>query len=419
MKIISVVGARPNFMKVAPIYRAFNKYNQSSNQLVAEPGRSTVAEPGQSTVAEPGRSTVAEPSRSTVAEPGRSTVAEPARSTVAEPGRSTVNHLICHTGQHYDEKMSKIFFDDLELPKPNYYLGVGGGSHAEQTARIMIEFEKVLIKESPDAIIVVGDVNSTIACGLTAKKLGVSLIHVEAGLRSFDMDMPEEINRILTDRISDLLFVTEKSGIENLLREGTPEENIHFVGHVMIDSLVYYLPKIKNSKILEEMNLSAGEFVLVTLHRPSNVDEKEPLEKLVQFFNRIAEKRKVVFPVHPRTKNNLKRYDLDNLINDDVILCDPIGYLDFQNLLMNCGVVITDSGGIQEESTYLGVQCITLRNSTERPITSEVGTNQVVGTDLDKAYAVFEKIIGGDIKQGSIPELWDGRAAERIVETII
>jgi len=363
MKIISVVGARPNFMKVAPIYRAINKHNQSANQSII--------------------------------------------------------HLICHTGQHYDEKMSKIFFDDLELPKPDYYLGVGGGSHAEQTARIMIEFEKVLIKESPDAIIVVGDVNSTIACGLTAKKMGVSLIHVEAGLRSFDMDMPEEINRILTDRISDMLFVTEKSGIENLLREGTPKENIHFVGHVMIDSLVYYLPKIKNSSILDEMNLQPNDFVLVTLHRPSNVDEKEPLEKLVRFFNKIAEKRKVVFPVHPRTRNNLKRYNLDTLINDDVILCDPIGYLDFQNLLMNCGVVITDSGGIQEESTYLGVQCITLRNSTERPITAEVGTNQVVGTDLEKAYNVFEKIVAGEIKQGKTPELWDGHTAERIVETII
>lgn len=370
MKIISVVGARPNFMKVAPIYRAFNKYNQSNNH------------------------------------------------SVAEPSRSTINHLICHTGQHYDEKMSKIFFDELELPKPDYYLGIGGGSHAEQTAKIMIEFEKVLIKESPDAIIVVGDVNSTIACGLTAKKMGISLIHVEAGLRSFDMDMPEEINRILTDRISDLLFVTEKSGIENLLNEGTPEKNIHFVGHVMIDSLIYYLPKIKSSKILDEMNLNANEFVLMTLHRPSNVDERDPLEKLVRFFNKVAEKRKVVFPIHPRTKNNLSKYGLDTLIDANVILSDPIGYLDFQNLLLNCEVVITDSGGIQEESTYLGVQCITLRNSTERPVTSDIGTNQVVGTDLDKAYNIFNKIIDGEKKEGTIPELWDGLAAERIVSVI-
>lgn len=282
----------------------------------------------------------------------------------------------------------------------------------------MIEFEKVLIKESPDAIIVVGDVNSTIACGLTAKKMGISLIHVEAGLRSFDMDMPEEINRILTDRISDLLFVTEKSGIENLLSEGIPEKNIHFVGHVMIDSLIYYLPKIKSSKILDEMNLNANEFVLMTLHRPSNVDERDPLEKLVRFFNKVAEKRKVVFPIHPRTKNNLSKYELDTLIDANVILSDPIGYLDFQNLLLNCEVVITDSGGIQEESTYLGVQCITLRNSTERPVTSDIGTNQVVGTDLEKAYNIFNKIIDGEKKEGTIPELWDGQAAERIVSVI-
>lgn len=377
-KIISVVGARPNFMKIAPIHKAFKKYEDK------------------------------------------------------------ITHLICHTGQHYDEKMSKVFFEDLELPQPDFYLGVGSGSHAEQTANVMIEFEKILINENPDLVIVVGDVNSTIACSLTAKKLHIKVAHVEAGLRSFDMEMPEEINRILTDRISDYLFVTEKSGLENLKNEGVSDDKIFFVGNVMIDSLIYYQPKINQSKILEKFGLASKiplntgiseekahnsrlatyGYVLVTLHRPSNVDEKDSLEKLVNFLNILAKERKVVFPIHPRTKSNLEKYSLIPKLSESIILSDPIGYIDFQALIKNAELIVTDSGGIQEESTYLGVQCITLRTSTERPSTVDVGTNQLIGIDLEKAELACLNVLAGNKKIGTIPELWDGKAADRIREKL-
>ena len=357
-KIISVVGARPNFMKVAPIHKAFKKYVDK------------------------------------------------------------ITHLICHTGQHYDEKMSKVFFEDLELPQPDFYLGVGSGSHAEQTAKVMIEFEKILMQEKPDLILVVGDVNSTIACSLTAKKLHIKVVHVEAGLRSFDMEMPEEVNRILTDRISDYLFVTEKSGLENLKNEGVPDEKVFFVGNVMIDSLIYYQPKVDQSKILEHFQLLPFSFCLVTLHRPSNVDTKESLEKLVHFLNTLSNERKVVFPIHPRTKNNLSKFNLLESLSSNIILTDPIGYIDFQALTKNAELVVTDSGGIQEETTYLGVQCITLRTSTERPSTVDIGTNQLIGLDLAKAEAACLDVLNGNKKSGTVPELWDGLAAERIVEIL-
>jgi len=377
-KIISVVGARPNFMKVAPIHKAFKKYEDK------------------------------------------------------------IIHLICHTGQHYDEKMSKVFFEDLELPQPDFYLGVGSGSHAEQTANVMIEFEKILINEKPDLVLVVGDVNSTIACSLTAKKLHIKVVHVEAGLRSFDMEMPEEINRILTDRISDFLFVTEKSGLENLKNEGVDDSKVFFVGNVMIDSLVHYQPKIDKSNILEYFKLASvipvntgiskenshvsrltsHGYVLVTLHRPSNVDTKDSLEKLVNFLNILAKERKVVFPIHPRTKSNLEKYALIQTLSDAIILSEPIGYIDFQALTKNAELIVTDSGGIQEESTYLGVQCITLRTSTERPSTVDVGTNQLIGIDLEKAEIACLNVLAGNKKDGTIPELWDGKAAERIAEIL-
>jgi UDP-N-acetylglucosamine 2-epimerase (non-hydrolysing) len=358
-KIISVVGARPNFMKVAPLHRAFLKYSDK------------------------------------------------------------VQHLICHTGQHYDENMSKIFFDDLELPKPDFYLGVGSGSHAEQTGRIMIEFEKILLEKKPDLIVVVGDVNSTIACTLTAAKLHIKTAHVEAGLRSFDRKMPEELNRLLTDQISDFLFVTEKSGLENLKKDGIPDEKVFFVGNVMIDSLAYFLSKAQRSDALEKYNLGPSNYVLVTLHRPSNVDSKEQLDKILNMLNSIAQKRKIIFPIHPRTKSNIDRYSLLNKIDPNVILCDPIGYIDFLNLLRNSELVITDSGGIQEETTYLGVQCITVRESTERPITVEIGTNHLVGNDFKKAEITANNILNGSSKKGTIPNLWDGKAAERISEIIV
>ena len=357
-KIISVVGARPNFMKIAPIHRAFQKY------------------------------------------------------------KGEINHLICHTGQHYDEKMSKIFFDDLELPKPDFYLSVGSGSHAEQTGTIMIEFEKILLKENPDLIIVVGDVNSTIACSLTASKLNIPIVHVEAGLRSFDRKMPEEINRILTDTIAEYLFVTEKSGLINLKNEGISEDKVFFVGNVMIDSLVHFLPKTRNSKILDQLKIESKNYVLVTLHRPSNVDEKENLISLVNLLNNISLKRKVVFPIHPRTKNNLVAFGILSSLSPNVILADPVGYIDFITLIKNCELILTDSGGIQEESTYLGVQCITIRTTTERPITVEIGTNQLVGDDYVKAEQIATEVLNGKIKQGKIPEKWDGKTAERIAEII-
>lgn len=357
-KIISVVGARPNFMKIAPIHRAFQKYSDS------------------------------------------------------------IKHLICHTGQHYDEKMSKVFFKDLELPKPDFYLGVGSGSHAEQTGTVMIKFEKILLQEKPNAILVVGDVNSTIACSLAASKLHIKVIHVEAGLRSGDRLMPEEINRILTDSISDMLFITEKSGLENLKKEGVSDRKVFFTGNVMIDSLVYFKPKVVNSKIYSEYDLEQNKYVLVTLHRPSNVDSKEQLTKLINLLNVIAEKRKVLFPIHPRTKNNLAKFDLLEKMHKNLILTEPIGYLDFLALTSKAELILTDSGGIQEESTYLGVQCITLRESTERPITVEVGTNQLLGNDLEKAQIAALDVLNSKIKNGTIPELWDGKAAERIVKII-
>ena len=358
-KIISVVGARPNFMKVAPIHKAFQMY------------------------------------------------------------KDKVEHLICHTGQHYDKKMSKIFFEDLEMPFPDFYLGVGSGSHAEQTAKIMIEFEKVLNNEKPDLIIVVGDVNSTVACSLVAAKLNIKVAHVEAGLRSFDRTMPEEINRLLTDAISDYLFVSEKSGLKNLQNEGIKEDKIYFTGNVMIDSLMHYLSKAEKSHVLNDYSLNPSEHILVTLHRPSNVDSKDFLKDLILLFEKLAEKRKIIFPVHPRTKKNLEDSGYTNNVNKNIILTEPIGYIDFLALTKNSGLIITDSGGIQEESTYLGIQCITVRNNTERPVTVEIGTNHLIGTDLTNVEKCAADIFSGKIKKGEIPELWDGKTSERIVKYLL
>lgn len=360
-KIISVVGTRPNFMKVASVYDAFNKYNKIENKI---------------------------------------------------------QHLICHTGQHYDDNMSKVFFKDLGLPQPDFYLGVGNGSHAEQTAKIMIEFEKILLKEKPDLIIVVGDVNSTIACSLTAVKLGIKIAHVEAGLRSFDRNMPEEINRVLTDAISDYLFVTENSGIVNLKNEGISDDKIFFVGNCMIDSLINQMEKINSIDIEKIYDLEKNNYAVVTFHRPSNVDDISQLEKIVVLLNEISSKVKVVFPVHPRTLNRLTESSLIQRINKNVLLTEPIGYLEFIALVSKSKLVITDSGGIQEETTYLKIPCITLRTTTERPVTVEYGTNFLVGDDINKALEQFYKIMNGEIKQGKIPELWDGKAGERIVRVI-
>lgn len=397
-KIISVVGARPNFMKVAPIHKAFSKLRIKDEEFLDSPSSSRLA--------------AGEPSRT------HRMPTEHNKINTAHHNRLTIQHLICHTGQHYDEKMSDIFFHHLGLPKPDYYLGIGSGSHAEQTARIMIEFEKVLLKEKPDLVIVVGDVNSTIACSLTAKKLHIKVAHIEAGLRSFDRDMPEELNRILTDSISDYLFVTEQSGLVNLKNEGVDSGKIFFVGNCMIDSLINILDVSAKSNILNELKLDPHNFVLVTMHRPSNVDTEERLTELVKLLSSVSKKRKIVFPVHPRTKNNLESFRLLDKLNANVILTDPIGYIDFVALIKNAELILTDSGGIQEESTYLGIQCITLRKSTERPSTVEVGTNQLVGEDFEKAEQVAIKILNGFRKTGKIPELWDGNSAERIVDIL-
>ena len=359
MKILNIVGARPNFMKIAPIQREMEKVES------------------------------------------------------LEP-------LIIHTGQHYDEKMSKLFFDDLELPRPARYLKVGSATHAQQTAKIMVEFEKVVNEEKPDLVLVVGDVNSTAACSMVAAKMGVKIAHVEAGLRSFDRTMPEEINRMVTDTLSDYLFVTEQSGLDNLRKEGVPDEKVFFTGNVMIDSLVYFLDKAKNSNIIDQLSLNGNEYALVTLHRPSNVDVKENFEKLLNAFSEIENDLKIVFPIHPRSRKMLTNFGLDNRISamQNLILLDPIGYLDFMKLMHDAKLVLTDSGGIQEETTYLGIPCITLRENTERPVTINVGTNVLVGSDTELVISEAKKVISGQSKKGRVPDLWDGKAAERIVSII-
>lgn len=359
-RIMNVVGARPNFMKIAPIHRAMK-----------------------------------------------------ATGGDVEP-------ILVHTGQHYDERMSKFFFEDLQLPEPDIYLGVGSGSHAEQTAKVMIDFEKVCLEQKPDMVLVVGDVNSTVACSLVAAKLHIPVIHVEAGLRSGDRRMPEEINRLVTDALSDLLFTTEKSGNENLAAEGVDPAKVHFVGNVMIDSLAFFLEKSEASTIHADMGLEKGNYALVTLHRPSNVDDVDNFMKIMTAFEAIQTDIPIVFPIHPRTRKNIAAFGLAEKVEKmgNLRLLEPAGYLDFMSLTRNCTFVMTDSGGIQEETTYLGIPCITLRENTERPITVEVGSNEIVGTDTEKIITLARRILAGEWKKGRIPEKWDGHAAERIVEVL-
>jgi UDP-N-acetylglucosamine 2-epimerase (non-hydrolysing) len=364
MKIINVVGARPNFMKMAPIIEAMNKY------------------PGE------------------------------------------IDHLLIHTGQHYDEKMSQSFFDDLGIPKPDIDLGVGSGSHAVQTARIMVEFEKVCLQEKPDLVIVVGDVNSTMACTITAKKLGIQVAHVEAGLRSRDMGMPEEINRLCTDVLCDYLFTTDHFADENLRAEGVAEEKIVFVGNVMIDTLLKHREMAAGLDVVGRMKLEAGKYATLTMHRPSNVDDKLILEGILGALRRIGEELPIIFPIHPRTRKMAEQFGLLHYFNDTgemrgVCLTEPLGYLDFLHLNMHAKMVLTDSGGLQEETTVLGVPCITMRHNTERPITCEVGTNTIVGNDPEKILSAARMVLDGQWRKGGIPEKWDGRTAERIVAYLI
>ena len=364
LKVINVVGARPNFMKMAPIIEAMNRY----------------------------------------------------------PER--IQHLLVHTGQHYDERMSRAFFQDLGMPKPDIDLEVGSGSHAEQTARIMVEFEKVCVREQPDLVIVVGDVNSTMACTITAKKLGIRVAHVEAGLRSRDMGMPEEINRLCTDVLCDYLFTTDHFADENLRREGVPDEKIFFVGNVMIDTLLKHREMAAGLGLMEKWGLERGQYATLTLHRPSNVDDASTLRGILKALNEVAREIPIVFPVHPRTRKMIAQYGLEPYCTTGgapraLWLTEPLGYLDFLHLNMNAMMVITDSGGLQEETTVLGVPCITLRHNTERPITCEVGTNFVVGNDERQILRQATKILRGDVPRGTVPERWDGRAADRIVETLV
>jgi len=359
VKIINIVGARPNFMKIAPIMDAM------------------------------------------------------AESNIIDP-------VLLHTGQHYDEKMSDMFFRELGIPKPDIYLGVGSLSHAKQVARIMELFDDICISEKPDGVLVVGDVNSTMACSLVAAKQGIKVIHVEAGLRSYDRTMPEEINRLVTDSIADLLLTPSIDASENLLREGVSPEKIEMVGNVMIDTLFKFMPKFEKSAILEQMNLEPKTYVLVTMHRPSNVDEKENLQKILNVFEEIGKKAKVVFPVHPRTLKNIKHFGLEDRISKmkSLILCEPLGYLDFQKLMSNAGLVITDSGGVQEETTALGIPCITVRENTERPITISVGSNELTGNNYEKITSLAKDALAGKWKKCEVPKLWDGKAAKRIVKIL-
>jgi UDP-N-acetylglucosamine 2-epimerase (non-hydrolysing) len=353
-----------------------------------------------------------------------------------------ISTLLIHTGQHYDVNMSESFFKDLNLPEPDVNLGIGSGSHGEQTGRVLIEFEKVLFKEQPDLVIVVGDVNSTIACTLACAKLHIPVAHVEAGLRSFDRSMPEEINRILTDAVSDYLFTPSPDGDENLLKEGIPQEKIYMVGDIMVDSLLFNLEKARKSLILKKLGLQkelstdhcqlTTDYCLLTLHRPSNVDNKESFSRILQGLREVNSRIPIIFPIHPRTTKQIYKFGMESAFNfhelpdmnpedynDDKIHCfEPFGYLDFLNLMAHAKVVMTDSGGIQEETTVLDIPCITLRDTTERPITIREGTNVLVHNDPHKIKAEFSKALEGNSKKGKCPDIWDGHTAERIVKIL-
>lgn len=360
LKIVNIVGARPNLPKIAPLMREMQKHPE-------------------------------------------------------------IEAILVHTGQHYDEKLSDIFFRQMGIPSPHVNLEVGSGSHAAQTAEILKRVEPVLLEHKPDLVLVVGDVNSTIAVSLAAVKLGIRVAHVEAGLRSYDRSMPEEINRVLTDALADFLFVTEEDAIANLLKEGRPRESIFLVGNVMIDSLRQFLPVAQQSAIGDELGLKNGSdwqrFALLTLHRPSNVDSTEKLNQLLGAIDTVAAQMPVIFPVHPRTQQRLAQGGIPH--HPQLRLISPVGYLDFLGLMNKAALVLTDSGGIQEETTALGVPCLTLRENTERPVTVSQGTNLLVGTDPARIVAAARDMLAGKSKAGRIPPMWDGHAAKRIVEILL
>jgi UDP-N-acetylglucosamine 2-epimerase (non-hydrolysing) len=359
MKILHVVGARPNFMKVAPVHRAIGNYPR-------------------------------------------------------------IEQILVHTGQHYDLTMSDIFFQQLGLPMPDVNLEVGSGSHAVQTARILMRFEEVVLKEKPDLVLVYGDVNSTVAAALVCAKLGVQVGHVEAGLRSFDRTMPEEINRLMTDQIADLLFTPSPDGDENLLREGVNQEKIHFVGNVMIDTLVRLLPVAETlwPKLSSDLGIREKQYGLVTLHRPSNVGDPDALSDMLATLDDISKSVPIIFPIHPRTRARIKDAGMKITANGRLRLTEPLGYLDFLCLQQRAKLMITDSGGIQEETTFLGVPCLTVRENTERPVTVSIGTNILVGQDMGRLKSEVDTILADGGKRGHIPPLWDGKAGERIAAVI-
>jgi UDP-N-acetylglucosamine 2-epimerase (non-hydrolysing) len=360
LKILNVVGARPNFMKVAPLVDAMKRREREFTPLVV------------------------------------------------------------HTGQHYDAMMSDAFFKDLELPEPDLYLSVGSGTHAAQTAAVMQRFEPVVLQQQPDWVLVVGDVNSTLACALVCVKLGIKVAHVEAGLRSRDRSMPEEINRLLTDQISDLLFTPSQDADENLRAEGIPDERIRFVGNIMIDSLNKQLERSKNSKIRQELGVADRDYAVLTLHRPSNVDDRETLMRIVGALEAIGTRLPIIFPVHPRTRKMIAEMGVKLKDDGGLRLIEPLGYLDFLRLYSGARLVLTDSGGIQEETTVLGIPCLTLRENTERPITVEMGTNTIVGTDPQRiTTAAFAALEEGPRRAQSIPPLWDGKTADRILDALL
>lgn len=327
---------------------------------------------------------------------------------------------LLHTGQHYDKAMSKVFFEQLQLREPDYYLGIGAGAPGMQMGQIMIELTKVMQDWRPDLIIVVGDVNSTLAAALAANKLGVRIAHLESGLRSRDLEMPEEINRILTDNITDIFFITEQSGTDNLLAEGMQEDQLQFVGNTMIDTLVAFTPQIEASPVLEELGVEEGGYALLTMHRPRNVDFKDQLEKMIDMIRLIGERFPVVFPVHPRTRKRLEEHGLAETFDaiPNLVQSGPMDYLGFQKLIAKAKVVVTDSGGIQEETTFRKVPCLTIRPNTERPSTIEIGTNELLGFDLVVIADRIARIDAGTFKEGVVPPLWDGKATQRIVERL-